>query len=524
MSHSLPAEPAARPALSLILLRGIACLLALAAGIYGLMAIDTGYVNFKGTSNPEVVALRMELRESAGTGVAPGAAAGDVAGHTGVYIAALANLTSPAYAYGAQGLSEPLVHYADMPASGGYALALHNTMGGLLMVFGALQFWPALRRRYPRWHRGFGMVYVVAAVIAMLAAMTYLTLTPIALIYDTFTFYVGLWFLATGVLVSIGLSMWHLRRREIAQHQAYMAISYGFLLTAPVQRYLWLLAGMIDPELRQLEGNFAVTAGLIPGSLLIAYGLFTINRLYQERRTEAQTGRALAAFPRAAALGRAFAWSLLPLLALAIVATLQHFLLSPGLAAYVGDSGLIPAGVIAIDQQVIAADSGGRLAFVIATCTGLGLGIALLWRHATGRQPAGVMAGWVLVACTAVAGVVMSRWGVEIGMPSFATLAGGATWLFGGITCLLLAAMLAWALRARAAGWTGEWSLFAVITLLGAPSFYLLFPLLASAGIPLEYVEGGHLYRLASYGQWFLLLGAFVCGIYGRATQERFAR
>ncbi len=503
-------------------LRGLAMMFALGMGLYGLVAINSGYVNFKGSGNPEVVAQRLEMRHSLEAGQASQALPSALE-HTGVYLALLAATTSPDYAYGGQGLSEALVHYAEMPTGQGYVLSLHNVMGGLLMTFGALQFWPALRRRYPRWHRAFGMVYVGAAVVGMLAAMTYLVLSPTAKVYDEFTFVVGLWLLAIGVLSSIAMSMYHLRRREIAQHQAYMALSYGFLLTAPLQRYGWMLIGIWQPEARQLEGNFAVTAWLIPFSFLVGYGVFTANRLLQERKPAALFERSLLAFPRTQALGRSLSWTLLPALALGIATLLQHFLLSPGLASYVGDSGSIPAGVVALDQAVIGSHLASRLLVVLACGGGLGLGLLLIWRGFLQQQTVGAGLGWGLVACATVAGLVMAYWGWAMGLPSFATLAGGANWLCGAFICLGLAMALAWALRAREAAWVREWSLFIVLALLGVPAFYLLFPLFGLI-TPQGYVESGHLFRLASYGQWFLLIPAFVYSVYSRATQERFAR
>lgn len=504
------------------LLRALALLLALGAGLYGVMAINTGYVNFKGAGNADVAAARLEMRRAAEAGEAAAPAA--IASHSGIYLAMISELTSPRYAYGAQGLSEPMVHYAEMPARNGQVLALHNVMGGLLMLFGGLQFWPALRRRYPRWHRAFGMVYVGAATIGMVAAMAYLTLTPVAQVYDTFTFTAGLWFLATGVLASIGMSMYHLRRREIAQHQAYMAISYGLLLTAPLQRYLWVAVGMRHPEMRQLEGNFAVTAWLIPFSFLVGYGIFTVNRLLQERKPAALLARDVAAFPRARALGQVLTWVLLPLLALGVLATVQHFLVAPGMNNYPLAAGLVPAGVVALDAAVIGQDLPGRLLFVLATSAGLLLGGRLLWQAFLRPQALTPALGTGLAVSAAVAGAVMSHWGLAMGLPSFDTLAGGATWLCGGVICLTLAALMAWAVRAGEEAWMREWGLFIVLALLGAPSFYAAMPLMAAAGVPAEYVADGHVFRLASYGQWFLLLFAFVYSTYGRATRERFAR
>lgn len=502
----------------------LAFVFALAMGLYGLLAIDTGYVNFRGAGNADVVAQRQEMRQSAETGQRS-AAEQNIREHSGLALAGLAAATSPRYAYGERGLIEPLLHYAEMPARSGYALALHNTMGGLLMLFGGLQFWPALRRKYPRWHRAFGMVYVGAAVIGMLAAITYLLQTPVTKIYDGLTFASGLWFLAIGVLGSIGLSMYHLRRREIAQHQAYMAISYGFLLTAPLQRYGWLLMGVWQPDIRQLEGNYAVTAWLIPFSLLVGYGLFTINRLLQEKKPAALRERALQSFPRAQTVGQfMLRWMLLPSLALAVIIIAQYFLLAPGLIAYVGNSGLIPAGVLALDQAVIGVGLISRTVFALASISGLLLGGLILWQAFIRQQNISRPLGWGLVIAAAGAGTAMAYWGVVMGPPRFATLTGGATWLCGAFLCLAFSALMAWALSTRQESWLREWSLFLVLILLGAPAFYLIFPVLAHAHIPAQDIAAGHLFRMASYGQWSLLLYAFFYSVYGQATQERWAR
>lgn len=505
------------------LLRGMALLLALMAGFYGVMAINTGYVNFKGAGNAEVAKARLELRQRADSGDASTSAEA-IAEHSGLYLALVSQVTSAQYAYGSRGLSEPLVHYAEMPKTNGQVLALHNTMGGLLMLFGGLQFWPALRRRYPRAHRLLGMTYVVAASLAMVAAIGYLLMTPVDKVYDTFTFTVGLWLLAIGVLASIGMSMYHLRRRQIAQHQAYMAISYGFLLTAPVQRYLWLAVGAWQPQMRQLEGNFAVTAWLIPFSLLIGYGLFTINRMLQQRRPATRTETTATSVPFAQGLGKLSTLALLPLLGLGALATVQYFLITPGLANYPLAADLVPAGIIAKDSSVIGQDVAGRVIFSLATIIGLLIGARQLWQAFVRQQSASPVLGIGLAVTSALAGLVMTAWGIAIGLPSFATLAGGATWLCGGFICLLLTLLMAWAVRAREEAWIREWSVWIVLTLLGVPSFYAAMPVLAQIGIPAEYIATGHAYRLASYAQWFLLIPAFIYSAYGRATQERFAR
>lgn len=506
------------------LLRGLALMGALGMLIYGLIAIDAGIINYQSAGNHEVQAQREALRARAEAGHPLGSST-EIAAHSGHGMALMVRSTSPTYAFGANGLSEPLIHYASMPSANAVTLSVHNVLGGVTMLFGALQFWPALRRKFPLWHRAFGGVYIVAAQAAMIAAMVYLVRTPVHLIYDQLTFYVGLWGLAIGVTLSLWMAIYSLRRKRIAQHQGWMALNYGMLLTAPVQRYGWLAFGAASPQLRQLEGNHAVTSVLIPLSVMIGYGLFTLNRWLQAERpagTLARIGQPFAAHDR---LGRWLAWTMLPVLAVAAWATVDTLLLYPGLAQLANASTLIPAGVLALDDAVIVANAGSRWAFVSATL--LGLGALAVWLKGTTlsdqRTPPRI-AGWVLAAAGLAVGAQLIQWGLSLGMPSFATLHGGALHVFGGAVTVLFSALLGWALRRQAWGWAREWSWFLLACLLATPSLWWALPVVDALGLPSEYVQSGHAWRLAAYGQWMPLIGAFLCAIHSEATHAKLAR
>ena len=506
------------------LLRGLALLGALAMLFYGLLAIDAGLVNFKAAGNAEVVAQRQAMQARAEAGQALGSTA-EVAEHSGRALALIAQATSPTYAFGERGLSETLIHYATMPRLNGITLSVHNVLGGITMLFGALQFWPALRKRFPTWHRAFGGLYIVAAQGAMIAAMVFLVRTPVHLIYDQLTFYIGLWGLAIGVTLSLWMAIYSMARKRIAQHQGWMALNYGMLLTAPIQRYGWVAFGAADPSLRQLEGNYAVTSTLVPLSVMIGYGLFTLNRWLQTDRTPATLARITQPFEGHALLGRALAWLMLPVLALAAWATVDTLLWHPGLAQLSHASDLIPAGVLALDQAVVVSDASTRMAFAATTL--LGLGALARWLTGTtlgaSRNPPEV-AGWLLACASAVVGVLLIQWGMSLGMPSFETLHGGALHVFGGAVTLLFATLMAWAMARRKWAWAREWSWFLAACLLATPSLWWALPAIHALGLPSEYVQTGHAWRLASYGQWMPLIGAFLCAIHSDATHAKLAR
>ena len=416
-----------------------------------------------------------------------------------------------------------------MPRFNGLTLSLHNMLGGTCMLFGALQFWPAFRRRLPLWHRTFGAIYIVAAQSAMVASMVYLVRTPVADIYDQLTFYIGLWGLAIGVTLSLWMAIYSMLRKQIAQHQAWMSLNYGMLLTAPIQRYGWIAFGAATPQLRQLEANYAVTGTLIPLSVMIGYGLFSLNRWAQADRSAASKGKVAQAFTSQGRLGRLLAMLSLPVLGLAMWQTLLHFVIEPGIGHATGAARFIPAGVIALDDTVVVAHALPRLLFAFGTLLGLAGGLRLLWQAFVARQPAErfmAASAWALPIGGFLAGATLLWWGIEMGAPSFATQHGGALHVFGGAITLLFSSLLAWALvqGASASAWAKEWGLFVIACLVGTPSFYWALPAMGSLGIDAIYVQTGHVYRLAAYGQWMMLIGAFVYAFYGEATHSKLAR
>ncbi len=500
--------------------------LVLATLLYGLAAIDAGIVNFRGAGNAEVAAKRIAMQGAAEEGRSAGGFA-EITGHSSALIGILSKTTSPQYAYGKDGLSEPLIHYATMPKVNGITLSLHSMLGGTCMLFGALQFWPAFRRRYPKWHRAFGGVYLVSAQVAMVFSMVYLARTPIADIYDQLTFYVGLWGLAIMVTVSLWMSIYSLWRKQIAQHQAWMCLNYGLLLTAPVQRYGWVAFGAVAPHLRQLEANYAVSGVLIQLTLMMGYGLFTVNRWLQPVRSASATEKVAMAFKPHSRLGRWVAIGGLLVLAAASISTLQHFVLAPGMGQATGASTLIPAGVIAMHDAVVADQAPARLLFAAATLLGCLLGIVFLWTGFVKQQVPGALPKiglWILAACGVVVGMLLLHWGLQMGMPSFAKLAGGAMNLFGGGIALLFSLLLAFALARGHHAWAKEWAIFVLICLVATPSFYWQLPMLGGFGFDARFVQTGHVFRMAEAGGWFLLMAGFVYAIYSQATHGRQAR
>ena len=180
---------------------------------------------------------------------------------------------------------------------------------------------------------------------------------------------------------------------------------------------------------------------------------------------------------------------------------MQHYLLNPGLGQVIRATELIPAGVIRMEDAVIAANPFIRTVFALATLLGLLGGARLLWTAFVTQQPAARILGAgsrALAAAGAVAGALLVMWGVQMGLPSFATINGGALYVFGGAITVLFSALLGLALHRRQAAWAKEWGLFVIACLVATPSFYWALPVLGEMGFDAQVVQTGHVFRLAS--------------------------
>lgn len=500
---------------------------ALVMGLYGLGAIDSAYSNYAAVNDPSVLDRRIEAQQRVLSGEGGGVEF-EYIRETGVILPLISKIAGAHQAtYGHDGLYETLIYYSQMPQSNIAVLSLHNLLGGLCMLFGALQFWPAFRQRHPRWHRGFGLFYMTTAQAAMIAAMAYMVMTPLERMYDTLTFTTGLWFLAIGVTLTLWMSIWHLLRKEYAQHQAYMALNYAFLLTAPFTRINWGWAVALYPELPQSTSNYLATAILIPGCVLIGYALLCMNRWLQKERTapNPQPGIAPKLQARLQPLLTGVATGLA---ALGVVTLIWNGLLHAGLTSSPLVQRLVPASVIAHDVQVLGEGlTMSRAIHALSTIAALVCAVALI-RRVFGKaagQPSGARS-WAtaLALLTMVSGSIMLMWGWQVGAPSKATLAGGVSFMFNGLCCLTFGLLLLTAIANDDDALIKEYGVFTYLSTLAFPAFYWALGVLSWFPIDPVYIDAGHVYRLSMYVGPLVLVAGVVYSAYGEATLRRFAR
>lgn len=516
-----------KPAITvwMVRLRGaLALLLVLVFAFYGFLAIEESWSARKFMPSENRTNM-LALREATDAGA-------DVL-HNGQIEAAgmplwfrlMAERTRAGYSYGSDSVFDTLVYYTEMPAFNKVTLSFHMLLGGLCMVLGGSQFWPAFRRRFPKLHRVFGMVFVVTAQSAMVMSFVYLWRTTADNTYGGLTFHVGLWFLAIGVTIALWLAMYHVWRREIAQHQAWMGIAYGFLLTAPLLRYDWTLLGMIFPNVAMNEANYAGMMLLIPQCFLFGYGLVCVNRWLSCERTTPQAlpfgDTARAALPRW--------WPVVSLLCLVLAGlTLYHYLIAPGLAGSVLAQQMIPASVIANDSRVFGTVTVASASFAVLVSGALLLA-PLFLRNAFRLAPGAALTpvlrrqGLALAAIAAMASLLALHFAGAVGAPSHATLSGGATYFLMGVAGLVFSLLLAQAAWRERLALVKEWGVFVVLIVATAPLFYVMLAVLSLFDLSAPHLAAGHGYMLAAGFAPGLLLVGFIYAIYGSATRERVA-
>ncbi|MFI4975904.1 MAG: DUF2306 domain-containing protein [Caulobacterales bacterium] len=111
------------------------------------------------------------------------------------------------------------------------ALVLHAGIGATVLILGALQFFPAIRARWPAWHRRAGTVYVAGCMIGGTAGLLLAfgsTAGPIAT-------------LGFGLLAVLWLGFtanaWRLAKaRDFARHERWMLRSYALTFGAVTLR------------------------------------------------------------------------------------------------------------------------------------------------------------------------------------------------------------------------------------------------------------------------------------------------
>ncbi|MGD9602529.1 MAG: DUF2306 domain-containing protein [Gammaproteobacteria bacterium] len=193
----------------------------------------------------------------------------------GSWATAQAWLTGEAYSFGAGSAHQMYPVYRR--ALG--AMTSHTFLGGMALALGMLQFAPSLRRRYRTLHRAAGVFVILAVVLSMAGALTYLARTPLASTYASPGFGLALWALSLVALAYTALAILALQRRDYRTHMGFMALMMSTLLTAPVLRFEWALFGALLPLDMSAVNQGVVTSLAVITTLMMAVWMQRVGSL-----------------------------------------------------------------------------------------------------------------------------------------------------------------------------------------------------------------------------------------------------
>jgi uncharacterized membrane protein len=114
-----------------------------------------------------------------------------------------------------------LRYFIHFPAGDRVAWLLpHIGTGFIALLLGPWQFWPGLRKKYPRLHRRMGRAYVVSVGISSLLGL-YLALMRTNLLFKT-----GIASLAVAWMVTGTMAVLTIRKGLVQEHREWMLLNY----------------------------------------------------------------------------------------------------------------------------------------------------------------------------------------------------------------------------------------------------------------------------------------------------------
>ena len=162
-------------------------------------------------------------------------------------------------------------------------LLVHITASTVAMLAGPLQFIPAIRNRYPHWHRTQGKVYLISVLIGALTGM-YLAIAHNIITDHRYTFGTGIAGLSIAWLLTSGMAFWAIKSRDFGLHEEWMFKSFVVTIGFTTFRFVGqLINGFFPIDPGETSGIMAWACWSVP--LLITEFVLQRNKLASRNRT-----------------------------------------------------------------------------------------------------------------------------------------------------------------------------------------------------------------------------------------------
>ncbi len=126
-----------------------------------------------------------------------------------------------------------------------YLTLVHLVPGFLFMVLGPIQFWPAVRNRWIRFHRFSGRVWMIAALVGVTTALLFVGVLPV---FGNFSTQVVVVFASVMFLICLATGYVRIRQGRIAQHREWMIRTFAIGLG--ISTFRVILPFLMMPPLR----------------------------------------------------------------------------------------------------------------------------------------------------------------------------------------------------------------------------------------------------------------------------------
>ncbi|MFC7451159.1 DUF2306 domain-containing protein [Rhodococcus daqingensis] len=187
-----------------------------------------------------------------------------------------------------------------------WVMLTHTVLGGLALLLAVHQLSPRLRHRNLARHRWVGRTYFVLMTVSMATALVFLLRAGVAHYLGGNGFYLQLWALDLGTLVTGFMALRAIRRRDLIGHQSWIYLNFALMMTAPLLRVVWTFLAPAFPDhvlLDNLDMGASMLGVIAPGGAAVAMQWTLHSR--RAGSTETASARSYAALGAAAAAAAA---------------------------------------------------------------------------------------------------------------------------------------------------------------------------------------------------------------------------
>ncbi|MFD2176851.1 DUF2306 domain-containing protein [Veronia pacifica] len=418
-------------------------------------------------------------------------------------------LSSSEWAYGVGSYLEAYIAHDLRSDFEKINLGFHMFCGSACLILGVFQFWPAFRRKHRKIHRVMGSIYALCALALGLSVWVYLIYAGMDGTYDQLVGNWGLYILSGTEMFALFMAFYALKKRQYAQHLGWMAITLGSFLTAPWQRYNWMMLAWMDTGHTHQVINGAVDTVLYTQAYLTAYFVMVANR----QASPTNTAFVFEGY------SQVFKRNIMTITALGVLTMFMFYAFSEGNFSSDGYGKLVNTDLLTREREVLFG-SGSILVSLFALLT---VGMMLVSGYMIIAYRKHHSLAYLLGAmCIAIAMIELT-WSHEIGYPTVHLSSGGSHYFGWGILHLLFGSMIVFAAIRRYELLLTEWTVMTWVLSFMPVGALWLSPIFSFIDvIPHAYIEGGHTSVLLNGGvMQTLFLIAMVLAIYGPATQAR---